>query len=141
MKVVALDLGDRWVGVAISDALKMTCRPYDTVELHELEKFLKDFLKREPIEVVVVGLPITLKGTESDQTRKIKKQADYFKSKMESFGISIKWVFWDERLSSKMASSGARTPEAKRREHAVAASYILQGYLDYSANECDTVGR
>ncbi|QQR48873.1 Holliday junction resolvase RuvX [bacterium] len=133
MKILGLDLGDRWVGSAIADPLGISCRPYETVELENLVSFLTRVIPGQDISVVVVGYPKTMSaGTESDQTRKTVK----LKEELEQQFGNVQWILWDERLSSKRADilkGTGKTPEEKRRQHSVAASFILQSYLDYKA--------
>ena len=130
MKTIALDIGDAWVGIAISDALGITCRPWDTVSFELLEKSLTDIFSKESITTVVVGYPLTLKGVESAQTKKVVA----IKEHLAQTFPDKKWALWDERLSSKRAEriqgGGKRSKEEKLREHAIAASFILQSYLD-----------
>jgi putative Holliday junction resolvase len=137
MKILALDLGDKWVGSAISDGLGITCKPLKTVELNDLRAFLKETLISMGISTVVVGYPKTFSGTESDQTKKIVKLKEELEQEFSSGNFAdIKWILWDERLSSKRASviqSGKYDPESKRQNHSLAAAFILQSYLDYLA--------
>lgn len=133
MKILALDLGDKWVGSAISDALGITCRPYKTVKKDELKSFLENILSEENISKVIVGHPKTLGGKESEQTKKTidEKQA------LEKNFSSVEWILWDERLSSKRAESSLgkkyKTKEAKQESHSIAAAFILQTYLDFAS--------
>lgn len=132
MKILALDLGDKWVGTAISDPLKISCKPHETVTLEDLYPFLEKLLADQPIDTVVVGYPTTLSGgTESDQTRKVVALKDELAARFPD----KKWVLWDERLSSKRADTlkRATNKEEKVKSHSVAAAFILQGYLDYLA--------
>lgn len=137
MKILALDLGDKWVGSAISDPLGITCKPLKTVELGELKQFLKNTLGAMEICTVVVGYPKTFSGTESDQTKKIVKFKEELESEFATVNLTdIKWILWDERLSSKRASEiqgGKYDPESKRQNHSLAAAFILQSYLDHLA--------
>jgi putative Holliday junction resolvase len=137
MKILALDLGDRWVGSAISDGLGISCKPYQTVELEQLEEFLTRTLVAERISTVVVGYPKTVSsGTESDQTKKIVATKEALELKFADVnGQAITWVLWDERLSSKRAAQGKLSldKDAKMKSHSVAAAFILQTYLDYLA--------
>ncbi len=134
MKVLSLDLGDKWVGSAISDALKITCKPYQTVEIGQLESFLKTLLKSENISTIVVGYPKTFSGGESEQTKKVVAHKEKLESALAAVHTKpLLWVLWDERLSSKRADElkrGSKDPEAKRKSHSVAAAFILQSYLD-----------
>lgn len=137
MKILALDLGDKWVGSAISDPLGITCKPLKTVQLNELRPFLKETLGVQPISTVVVGYPKTFSGTESDQTKKIVKLKEELELEFATVNFTaIKWILWDERLSSKRAleiQSGKYDPESKRQNHSLAAAFILQSYLDHLA--------
>ncbi len=129
MKILALDVGDRWTGIAISDSLGMFARPYKTVSTTVLREELTTIIAAEDIATVVVGLPKTLRGTESEQTLKITSYIESLKNEISN----ISWVFWDERLTSKQAASIKRikNKEDKLHSHAIAAALILGSYLDY----------
>ena len=73
-KIMALDLGDQWVGIAISDASRMFARPYTTVAAPDLESLLAEAITQEKVDLIIVGHPITMKGGESQQTKKILTQ-------------------------------------------------------------------
>jgi len=127
MKILALDPGDRWVGIAISDPLGIIARPYETVEAKKLIPFLRTLFQQELIGTVVVGYPKTLRGTESEQTKKALAQAEELKKAFPE----IKWVLWDERLTSQEAQRMARQSPRKDKKlvHARAAAIILTAYL------------
>lgn len=131
MKALGLDIGDVWVGSALSDAAGISCRPYQTVTLQELNEFLEELLSREPINTVVVGHPITVGGTVSKQTEAIEK---IFATLKERFP-QVAWVLRDERFSTKRAVSLIKDRKKKKKEeHAIAAAFILQSYLDSQAS-------
>lgn len=132
MRILALDIGDRWTGSAISDPLKMFARPYKTVKTNELEHFLEQTITQEKIEAIVVGHPKTLRGTESEQTKKTKEH----KKRLEKLFPTISWHLWDERLTSKMAAriKKEKTKEDKLKGHSIAAALILESYLSYLQN-------
>lgn len=129
MKILALDIGDKWTGVAISDPLGILPRPYDTFKTSELYSCLEKTIAKENVSTIVVGLPITLRGTESDQTKKIIATTDALKE----YFPHIAWAMWDERLTSKQASKikSTKTKEDKLRSHAIAAAIFLSTYLEY----------
>ncbi|MCX5924903.1 MAG: Holliday junction resolvase RuvX [Candidatus Dependentiae bacterium] len=129
MKILGLDIGDRWIGSAVSDEIGLTTRPYKTVEAKDLLIFLKETLHKEEIKTVVVGYPKTMGGSESDQTKKVVLHVEELKKKMPE----IVWVLWDERLTSKHASQlkKTKTKEEKMHSHSIAAAFILKTYLDY----------
>ena len=129
MKILALDIGDRWTGVAISDPLGILPRPYDTSKTTDLYPFLEKVIAKERIATIVVGLPTTLRGTESDQTKKIIAMTEELKERFPA----IEWKLWDERFTSKQAAGlrSTKTKEDKLRSHAIAAALILTTFLDY----------
>lgn len=129
MKIIGLDLGDQWTGVAISDSLGFFARPLQTVTTADLDPALAELIEKERITIIIVGLPRTMKGTQSEQTNKVISHADQLKKKFPQ----ITWIMWDERLSSKRAQAvkPSRTKEEKLQSHAIAAAFILQSYLDH----------
>jgi len=129
MKILALDIGDRWTGSALSDPLGMFAHPHKTVQTENLKKFIKKTIDEEQVKTIVIGYPRTLRGTESEQTKKIKIIAV---SLEQSFN-SINWVMWDERFTSKQAAKlkKVKNKEEKRLLHAIAAAFILTGYLEH----------
>ena len=160
MRILALDLGDKWVGSALADPLGITCKPYKTVTIDKVIAFLVETVSFEDVATIVIGLPRTSSGTESEQTTKVRAQAASIKTVLEKrIGKSLDWVLWDERLSSKRAqtqtgsgfmkqtkgssaydnqSLRSASKEQKLKEHSVAACFILQTYLDGKALFSDT---
>lgn len=128
-KLLALDLGDAWVGTALSDETQVLARPYKTVTPKTLESFLQELLQEEKIETVVIGYPKTMRGLHSAQTEKIIAQ----KEQLAQQYPEIVWVLWDERLSSQRAKSvgSIKTKEDKQKSHSIAAAFILDSYLQF----------
>ena len=136
MKKLALDLGDKWIGSAISDGLGITCRPYETIEIENLDTFLQKTLHKELIDTIIIGIPLTMRGTQSEQTKKTIAKKEQIEEKFQSIdGRTITWILWDERLSTKRATAimGKRKKEDKQKDHNLAAAFILQSYLDSKA--------
>lgn len=131
MKIMALDLGDAWVGTALTDSLRFFSKPYKTVGAADLENFLQEIFNKEKISTVVVGYPKTMQGAESDQTRLVVAT----KEKLEAMFPAQQWVLWDERLSSKQARNlkNPKNKEEKLQQHSIAAAIILESYLPYFA--------
>ena len=131
MRIAGLDLGDVWVGIALSDPLHMLARPYKTVKLNTLIETLTTLIAQEQVTEIVVGDPQTLRGTVSEQTIRVREQL----AELEKQFPTIIWKSWDERLTSKQASGIQKggSKEEKQRQHAVAAALILRSYLDHLA--------
>ena len=129
MKIIALDIGDRWTGIAISDPTGIIARPLTTVATADLEDYLSRLILDESVTCIVAGYPKTLRGTESEQTRKTIQRVQDLQKKF----THVTWELWDERLTSKQAAQikQARTKEEKLASHARAAALILSSYLEY----------
>src|ERR1700690_325015 len=128
MRILALDIGDRWVGTAISDPLGITSRPYKTIELPNLFSFLTDVIKAENIGMFLVGYPQTLRGTESEQTKIVITWYEKIKATFPAINV----LLCDERFTSKQAAQlkKASNKDEKLLQHSVAAALILTTYLD-----------
>lgn len=129
-KIMALDLGDAWIGVAVTDITGMFARPVTTVAAKDIEPFLAKIVIDEKIKTVIIGHPRTMKGGESDQTRKIVAQKEHL---AQTFPEQ-EFILWDERLSSQRAQAlGAKkkSQEEKLKEHARAAAFILDSYTTF----------
>lgn len=131
MRIAALDMGDVWIGVALSDSLGITARPLKTIPYNDLMLTIAELIKDHQVAVFVVGDPQTLKGTASEQTLKVRAQIDTLRAQFPEF----EWVLWDERLTSKQAARihKAHDKQGKLHQHAVAAALILHSYLDHIA--------
>jgi len=130
-RVLGIDYGDRRVGVAISDELQLTAQPLtlinrqnDTDLISEIEKITV----AHDVEKIIVGLPVSLDGTYSSQTKKTQK----FISRMrKSSDLPIEK--WEERLSTLEAGkilTGVSKNKKKESIDIISAQLILQGYLD-----------
>lgn len=133
MRVMGLDVGDKRIGVAISDPFGWTSARMLVIEVDEDEdvvRRLARFITEEDIGRVVIGLPKNMNGTDSEQTRKVRGLVNALESL-----VSIPIEMWDERLSTVAAEKSlleADLSRARRKKviDGVAASLILQSYLD-----------
>ena len=132
-KVLGIDYGDARVGLAISDALKITAQPMDTLEIQgnidALIEKVEDISKESKIETVVIGYPRHLNGDISETAKKV----DVVIEKIENLGIKV--VKWDERLTTVMAHKtmkqlGIKQKDKKIHADRLAAMYILEDYLN-----------
>lgn len=140
MKKMALDIGDVRIGIALSDEGQVFAFPRETytrTSRKEDERHLAELAAAEQIDVVVYGLPYNMNGTLGPQAEKteqfIKRLAHRFAHDQRL--QSIQFVPVDERLTSVMADKAMllqdkSRAERKRHVDALAASLILQTYLD-----------
>ena len=144
MRKIGLDVGDKTVGIAVSDPLGITAQGLTTLERVGIRKDtgkILDLVKEYECDTIVIGLNKKLDGTESIQTEKVYEFRTMLENKMRSTGIKGVEVVWqDERLTTVMAERvliEADLSRKKRKEviDKQAAVLILQSYLDKLAYE------
>ena len=131
-RVLAIDYGDQRIGLALSDPLKIIASPYKTIVNKDNDYSIDVILEviiDEDVELTIVGLPLSMSGEDTDQTKKVK----LFSDKLYSKNINIKFI--DERWSSKaakrsMKDQGIKTGHNKSLVDQTAAAIFLQQYLD-----------
>lgn len=136
MKIMAIDLGDVRTGVAYSDPTGLIAGRAFTITQPSPSRLLDDLcdeIVREQPDRVVVGLPINMNGTEGERARKSRAFAGDLRART---GADI--LLWDERGTSVTANrilsdAGKKRGKQRARVDAVAASVILQSYLDSGA--------
>jgi putative Holliday junction resolvase len=133
MRCLGLDIGDRWIGVALSDPGGILATPLTIIERTQDSQALAaiiEIIKKQDVGQVIVGLPLSLDGTLSGQAEKVKEFADRLVEK-----IKVPMEYRDERLTTVMAqrlkrTSGGKKGRVKARYDSQAAALILQSYLD-----------
>jgi len=148
MRVLALDVGERRIGLAISDPEGRVAVPLETLERRDEDvdlRALAGLVEREGVQAVVVGLPLSLDGSVGPQAERTQEFA-----RRLAGGVSCPLEMWDERLSTVAAERALsppgppgrrgrrprvgerRRPPEPRQEarDALAATLILQAYLD-----------
>ena len=136
MKILALDSGDVWTGTALSDPMGIIAKPFKTIKSIQLMEFLTITFQSEKIKEVIVGYPKTMRGTESEQTKKTLELVEQLKKAFPA----MHFILWDERLSSKRADElkrGAKSQADKEASHSRAAAFILSSYLEYKRIHAD----
>ena len=131
--LLGLDFGDKTIGIAVSDRSKTIATPIITIKrkgiLKDIEKLLS-ILEEYDVGGVILGLPLSLDGNENERTKKVRKFAqEIIKCK------DIKISFQDERYSSdviykELRKNSFSKDKIKKKIDQMAASYILQGFLD-----------
>ncbi|MDI9476636.1 MAG: Holliday junction resolvase RuvX [Natronincolaceae bacterium] len=133
-RIMGLDVGDKTIGVALSDPLGWTAQGLETIRRNGIKKDLQklgDIIKKYKVDKIVVGLPKNMDGTLGSQGQKVLEFNEKLGEKFD--GIEI--IRWDERLTTAAAERTlieADVSRKKRRDviDKMAAVYILQGYLD-----------
>lgn len=141
MRIMGLDFGSKTVGVAISDSLLITAQGVEIIRRKEENKLrqtlarIEELIVENDVEKIVLGLPVNMNGTEGTRVELTME----FKEKLERrTGLPV--VMWDERLTTVaadeiMMEAGIRRENRKNYVDMIAATLILQGYLDCNAAE------
>ncbi len=139
MRKIALDVGDKTVGIALSDALGITAQGLMTLERVGIRKDtgkILDLVREYECDTIVIGLPKKLDGSDSLQTEKVYEFRTMLENKMRSTGMKHVQVVWqDERLTTVMAEKVLIEADVsrKKRKQVIdkqAAVLIMQSYLD-----------
>lgn len=137
-RVLAIDYGTKRIGLAISDELRMLARPIGFLEnTNRLQKEILALIEKEKVGCVILGLPRTLAGTDSEFTTQVRAFAEKFFATLDA--KNIEHHFHDERLTSVMAQANIAElgwskskREEKYRHDEEAARIILQEWLGMS---------
>lgn len=131
---MGLDVGDKTIGVALSDELGFTAQGLEVIRRTNVDSDLKrlsEIIDANDVDQIVVGLPKNMNGTIGPRAEIIKA----FAKKMEQT-FKLKIVFWDERLTTVSAERTLIAADVSRKKRKkvidkMAAMLILQGYLDF----------
>ena len=138
MRAIALDIGDKTIGVAASDLLGITAQGVETIKRTSDKNDLKrlgELLTEYEATTFIIGLPKNMDGTEGVRCELVKK----FAEKICAAFPEVKQIFWDERLSTVAATKNLIAADVSRKKRKkvidkMAAVYILQGWLDSIRN-------
>ena len=138
MRILALDIGKKYIGIAITDETGILPQPYDTYKrgtLKEDLRFFDDFINKFNVKKIVIGYPVHMDGKESEMSLFVKK----FFYKLRHRWAETEVLLWDERLTTEQAeevlsNSKKKIREKKTLKDKIAASFILRSYLEYQEN-------
>jgi putative holliday junction resolvase len=131
-RIIAIDYGLKRTGIAVTDPLKIIASALTTIESAKLFTFLKEYLKKETVELILIGNPHNLDDSPTDLSSDVLRIVGILKRKFPEVSVSMV----DERFSSLMASRAMvemGMKKSRRREKGmidqVAAAMMLQEYL------------
>ncbi|MDD6134299.1 MAG: Holliday junction resolvase RuvX [Selenomonadaceae bacterium] len=133
-RYMSLDIGDRTIGIAVSDLLGLTAQGVETIRRRKEEDDLKrlgELMEQYETKSLVSGLPKNMDGSEGERCNIVKE----FMAKVQEVYPEVEITFWDERLSTVAASRSLIEADVSRKKRKkvidkMAAVFILQGYLD-----------
>ena len=134
MRCLSLDVGDKTVGIAVSDPLGLTAQGVKTILRTSNKNDVKeigDLISKYEVSKLIIGLPKNMNGTEGERCEIVRK----FAAKILAAYPDVEQIFWDERLSTVAAEKSLIAADVSRKKRKkvidkMAAVYILQGYLD-----------
>lgn len=132
-RILALDVGERRIGVAVSDPLGMIARPLMVLTRASRQddlRAIQALVAEHDVGLVLVGLPLTLRGEHGPQAQQVERYAAQLAE-----GLSAPIRFWDERFSTSEAQDLVKARKKKPEAiDALAAAVFLQTYLNSQAN-------
>lgn len=132
-RLLSIDYGKKRTGVAVSDPLQIIANGLTTVETSKLFDFLADYLQKESVERIIVGLPRQMNNEPSENMKRVEP----FVNRLKKLYPHIPVVYYDERFTSKIAQqtiidAGLKKKERQRKEliDEISATILLQDYME-----------
>ncbi|QRX64562.1 Holliday junction resolvase RuvX [Dysgonomonadaceae bacterium zrk40] len=132
-RLLSIDYGKKRTGIAVSDSLQIIANGLTTVETTRLFDFLADYLQKEEVSCIVVGLPRQMNNEPSENMKRIEP----FVNRLRKLYPDIPIEYFDERFSSKMAQQTMIDGGVKKKGRQnkalvdeISATIILQGYME-----------
>ncbi|MEX0882500.1 MAG: Holliday junction resolvase RuvX [Cyclobacteriaceae bacterium] len=133
-RILAIDLGTKRTGLAVTDPLAILANPLETIPTHNLLPYLKGYLEKENVAAILLGYPMSLDGKPTGMTAPVLKMKEILARKFPDKKIELV----DERFTSKMAMQSMITMGSKKKDRKekagnldkISAAIILQTYLD-----------
>ncbi len=132
-RLLSIDYGKKRTGIAVSDPLQLIANGLTTVETPQLFDFLADYLQKEEVSCIVVGLPRQMNNELSENMKRIEP----FVNRLRKIYPHIPVEYFDERFSSKMALQTMIDGGLKKKDRQnkalvdeISATIILQGYME-----------
>lgn len=132
-RILSIDYGKKRTGIAVSDSLQIIANGLTTVETGKLEDFLKEYLQKEQVSTIVVGLPKQLNNEPSENMKRVEP----FVNRLRKLYPDISVEYYDERFSSKIAHQTMIDAGLKKKDRQnkalvdeISATIILQSYME-----------
>ncbi len=132
-RILAIDYGQKRVGLAVTDELKLIASPLETVPARDIIEFLKNYVGKNPVECFVVGEPKQMNNTASESVKYI----DPFVRRLKDEFREIPVIRADERFTSKIAMQTIRVSGLKKKDRqdkslidSISATLILQSFME-----------
>lgn len=133
MRYLALDIGKKRTGIAVTDPNRIIATALETVPTNNLEEFIKNYLQYNKVIKIIYGMPVQMNNTPSEAVKYIEPVINRLKKVLKN----IEFIPFDERFTSKMAFQtmiDAGTKKMQRRDKSlvdkISATLILQSYLE-----------
>lgn len=135
-RIIAIDYGGKRTGLAVTDPLQIVATGLTTIETPQLFKYLKDYFSKEPVELILIGMPTNWDDSDTHATPLVRKAMERLHKEFPQ--IPVKTV--DERYTSKMAKQAILEMGIKKKERRnkalvdeIAATIMLQEYLQQNS--------
>lgn len=132
-RIICIDYGGKRTGIAITDPLQIIATGLTTIDTPKLIPFLKDYFAKEPVERILIGMPLNLDDTPTHATPLVKQAIQLLQKNFPNIPIEE----WDERFSSKMAKQAMLDMGMKKKQRRdkklvdeIAATILLQEYME-----------
>ncbi len=132
-RIMALDVGFKRIGVALSDPLKLTAYPFTVIERKSNEETFRkllEIIESKQVETVVIGVPINREGKVTKIGEKIKKFGSKFKEFLKKGNVNVDVTYFDESYTTLEAEALIRELKKELPRDSVAAALLLRSFLE-----------
>lgn len=137
MRILAIDYGKKRTGLAVSDPAQIIAGGLATVDTAQLMQYIKDYVSREGVETIVIGLPTQPNGQPSENQARVRSFTGELRKQLPEVQIE----FYDERFTSVLAHRamldsgiGRKRRQDKALVDEISATIILQNYMEHKRN-------
>jgi putative holliday junction resolvase len=131
-RILAIDYGLKRTGLAVTDPLKIIASPLETISTDTLTAWLKNYIAKEDVERIVIGMPVKHDLSDTHTSDPVRKLIEHLRSEIPSIPLSLE----DERFTSKIARQtiimgGMKKKDRRDKSNVdkISAAIILQSYL------------
>lgn len=132
-RIMAIDYGKKRTGIAVTDIMQIIANGLTTVPTHELLTFILNYVKEEPVERIIIGMPKQMNNEESENAKRVRPFANTLQKQLPHIPVQ----FVDERFTSVLAHRAMLDGGLKKKDRQnkalvdeISATIILQSYLE-----------
>ena len=132
-RILAIDYGEKRIGLALSDPMKITAQPFSVIEVISFKKAANEIamiVSEKDVEEIIIGMPYRSDGSEGEMAQRVREFAALLEKR-----VRVPLRFVDERMTTRaveriLIEGGVKRDKRKKVKDKLSATYLLEGYLE-----------